>query len=77
MLERMELSGAVRLEKVLFDSGDATIKPEYYSILDKLVEIVSSIPNPVEVWRDTPTVYPYPQSSFPPTENSSLLERAL
>ncbi len=76
MLERMGLSGAVRVEyeaigiriilqeRVLFDSGDATIKPEYYPILDKLAEIISSIPNPVEVEGHTDSI-PISTSKFP------------
>ncbi len=67
-LERMGLGGYVRVEyetigirvilqeRILFDSGDASIKPEFYVVLDKLYEIVSEIPNPVEVEGHTDNI---------------------
>ncbi|SHK15846.1 OmpA/MotB family protein [Thermocrinis minervae] len=68
MLQKMGLEGefkvsyeviGIRLilqEKLLFDSGSATIKPEFYPILDKLVEILNSLPNPIEVEGHTDNI---------------------
>ena len=76
MLEEMGLKGSVRVEyeaigiriilqeRVLFDSGEASIKPDFYPVLDKLYEIISAIPNPVEVEGHTDNI-PISTERFP------------
>ncbi len=68
ILEKMGLSGAVRIEyeaigvriilqeRVLFDLGKADIKPEFYPVLERLYEVISSIPNPIEVEGHTDNI---------------------
>ncbi len=68
ILEKMGLSGAVKVEyeaigiriilqeRVLFDPGNANIKPEFYPIIDRLYEVISSIPNPVEIEGHTDNI---------------------
>ncbi|ADC89567.1 OmpA/MotB domain protein [Thermocrinis albus DSM 14484] len=51
-------------ERLLFDSGSADIKPQFYPILDKIAELLNSIPNPVEVEGHTDNI-PISTGRFP------------
>ncbi len=76
MLKRMGLEGefkvsyeviGIRLilqERILFSSGSAELRPETYSILDKLYDILKDLPNPVEVEGHTDSI-PIATDRFP------------
>ncbi len=76
MLKEYGLEGSIQIvyeaigirlilkDRVLFDSGSAELKPEYRPILDKIVEILKEIKNPVEVEGHTDSI-PIHTSKYP------------